>query len=295
MAARALIAAFVIAGSLGSAGADPTPGQGGDFVAPPPPTYKASGVTVEEHLGAQLPVDARFRDLDGKVVTLGEVLKADVLPTILTFNYSDCPLLCSLQLNGLTATMPKVAEGGGELALRPGAHYRIVTISLEPTESLAKLAKMKERYVERLPEAQRAEARRGWTFLAAEIPGDGAAIRRVAETVGFKYTYIAERAEWAHPSAFIFVSTSGAVTRYVYGFDLEPTVLRESIIKAGMSEPATAAGFMHVCYFYDPDASNHSRAGVTALRIGAASFVVLLLSGLGLLHFVRRNHRREMS
>ncbi len=262
----------------------------GDVVMAPPPTFEASEVRVDEHLGARLPEAARFRDLDGKSVTLGEVLRADKLPVILTFNYSDCPMLCSMQLNGLTATMPDVATPkGDELAMRPGVHYRIVTISLEPQDGPAKLTKMRDRYLARLPEALRADARAGWTVLAAERQGDPSQIKLVAETVGFKYVYAKTRAEWAHPSAFIFTSQTGIVTRYVYGFELPPAVLRESLIKAGMAEPAEAAGFAHLCYFYDPDASNHSRAGVMALRIGAAGFLVLLLSGLGVLHMVRRS------
>src|SRR5690606_21195050 len=105
----------------------------------------------------------------------------DVLPTILTFNYSDCPMLCNLQLNGLTAVLPAIAEKHEGALFRVGTQFRIVTIDLEPSESLEKMHKMRERYLERLPEAQRAAARSGWTFLVAETPGDGAAIRRVAD------------------------------------------------------------------------------------------------------------------
>ena len=247
-------------------------------IMPPPPTYQATGVTIEEHLGARLPVDAKFRTSDGAFVTLGEVLAGDT-PVIVTFNYSDCPLLCSLQLNGLTAAMPGIE-------LKPGTHYRVITISLNPDEQLHKLAAMKAKYIERAG-GQTDHIATGWTFLAAATPGDDAAIRRVADVVGFKYTYIADRAEWAHPSAFVFASNTGVVTRYVHGFELAPDVFRESIIKAGMAEPATAAGFLHLCYFYDPDAKNHSRAGVIALRIGAAGCVVLL-AAFGTIALVRR-------
>lgn len=263
-----------------------------DDIMPPPPSYKASGVTVDEHLGAQVPRDVRFRTSDGRSVSLGQLLTGE-LPTILTFNYSDCPMLCSLQLNGLTAALPKVSEpaelDGKQVALRLGTQFRIITIDLEPTESLAKLAKMKDRYIERLPEAQRTAARDGWTFLVAELPGDGAAIRRVADAVGFSYTYIPERAEWAHPAALIFLSTAGVVTRYVYGIEFEPAMMRESLIKAGLAEASTAVGFMNRCYHFDPDANSRTHAGVLALRLGAAGFAVLLLSGLGVVHLLRRS------
>ncbi|MBS1121325.1 MAG: SCO1/SenC/PrrC family protein [Deltaproteobacteria bacterium] len=276
--------------------------DGTDEILAPPPTYQAGGVTVDEHLGARLPIDAKFRTHDGKSITLGEALRGD-LPTILTFNYADCPMLCSMMLNGLTAAMPGAAKPGpapvnaaaaaagaprsGDVVFRLGAQYRILTISLEPNEKLDKLTKMRTRYIDRLPEDQRADAQAGWTYLT----GDAEEIRRVAEVVGFKYTFIPERAEWAHPAAFIFLSSAGIVTRYVYGIELEPAVLRESIFKAGLAEPATATGFMLRCYHYDPDANNHSRAGMMALRVAAGGFVVLLLVGLGVLHLLRRHSR----
>lgn len=266
----------------------------GEEILPPPPTYRANDVEVNERLGARVPADALFRDQTGRIVTLGEALSpkgpdAVALPTILTFNYSDCPMLCNLQLNGLSAVLPAIGERQDGTLFKLGGQFRIVTIDLEPNDSLAKLNKMRDRYIERLPEAQRASARAGWTYLVAATPGDGAAIRRVAESVGFSYTYLADRAEYAHPAALIFLSVKGTVTRYVYGIEFDPQIMRESIIKAGTSEPATAVGFMNRCYHFDPDANNHTRAGVMALRIGAAGFVVLLLSGLGMMHFIKKS------
>jgi protein SCO1/2 len=258
-----------------------------DSIPAPPPTYKGSEVTVDERLGARVPLAARFRTSDGTPVALADVLRGE-LPVILTFNYSSCPMLCSLQLNGLSAALPQLDT------IRLGAQFRIVTIDLEPDESLAKLAAMKARYIDRLPEAQRDRARTGWTFLAAAVPGDASQIRSVADAVGFHYAYVSERAEWAHPAALIMLAASGQVTRYVYGIDFEPAVLRESIIKAGVAEPLTAIGFMNRCYHFDPDETSHARAGVVALKIGAAGFGVLLLSTLGLLHFVRKARRGDV-
>lgn len=295
MARSTHIAALVIGLLSGTAIAHAEGASPSDEILPPPPTYKANGVTVDEHVGATIPLDAAFRTSEGNRVTLNSLLTGD-LPTILTFNYSDCPMLCSLQLNGLAAVLPKIAEpvdldgpdGKKTVAFRTGQQLRIITIDLEPNEPLTKLTKMKERYIGKLPEGQRAAAEKGWTFLAAATPGDGAAIRRVAESVGFKYVYVEDRAEWAHPAALIFLSSTGAVTRYVYGIEFDPKVIRESVIKAGLAEPATAVGFLNRCYHFDPDANSHTRAGVLALRLGAVGFLVLLLSGLGFIHVRRR-------
>jgi protein SCO1/2 len=263
--------------------------DGADEILPPPPTYKGNDVAVVEQLGAHVPLDARFRTTDGKLVVLGDLLGGD-LPVILTFNYSDCPMLCSLQLNGLVNVIPQLASGNPKPALLLGVQYKIITIDLEPNESIEKLGKMRERYLERIPKEQRDNARAGWTFLSAS--GDPAAIRRVADAVGFKYTYIPERAEWAHPAALIMLSSAGAVTRYVYGIEFDPLIARESILKAGQSEPATAVGFLNRCYHYDPDATSHAHAGVVAMRIGAAGFIVLMISAFGLMRFLKK-HRRS--
>ena len=121
-------------------------------------------------------------------------------------------------------------------------------------------------------------------------------VRRVADSVGFHYHYIPERKEWAHPAALIFLASTGMVTRYVFGIEFEPAMMRESIFKAGTSQGAASVGFMNRCYHYDPDANSHARAGVLALRIGAASFLVLLVSGFGLFRFIKKHgHQGDKS
>jgi len=307
MASSSLIAFAGTLGALALGVFGPTPALGhpdtrggaaaaapDDEIPAPPPTFQAGNVTVDERVGGRIPLDARFRTQDGTKTTLGELLRGG-LPVVLTFNYSDCPMLCSVQLNGLTAALPRVGERGpspdptrGDAQFRVGAQFRIVTIDLEPNETLDKARAMRERYLARLPEGQRDVARTGWTFLVAATPGDGAEIRRVADAVGFRYTYIADRAEWAHPAALILLSASGVVTRYVYGIDYEPAMLRASIYKAGLAEPAAAVGFLLRCYHFDPDANSHAHAGVLAMRFGAAGFLLVLLIALGALHLARR-------
>ena len=277
-----------------------------DFVPEPPPTYKAGKVTVDEKLGSSIPGYLKFRDQDGREVTLRDVLRGD-LPTILTFNYSDCPMLCSLQLNGLSmvldelatptaldpsaAARPELVEAGRKAVVKLGAQFRVVTVVLEPTQPLAKTQATRTSYLEKLSEKDRALAAKGWTFLSAVDASDSRAIAALADSVGFRYTYIKERAEWAHPAALIFLSSSGSVTRYVYGTQFEASVIRESVIKAGLSEPSTAIGFMNRCYHYDPDANNHARAGVLTLRIGALVFVGLMILAFAGRRFFRRQPR----
>lgn len=246
-------------------------------------TYQANDVLVNEQLGGLVPADATFRTVDGLPTTLGVALSGPI-PTILTFNYSSCPQLCSLQLNGLVNSLR-------ELDMKVGQQFRVITISLDPDETLSHASAMRERYLESIPAEQRDVARAGWTFLLARFPGDASQVRRVADSVGFTYKYIADRAEYAHPAALIFLSTRGTVTRYVYGIEFAKDMMHESIAKAGIAEPSTAAGFMNRCYHFDPSANDHSRGGVLALQLGGAAFV-LFLTTVGFF-YLRRISRRE--
>src|SRR4029079_5103179 len=155
MSSSALIALVGMAGALVLAAAGPAPARAhpgpeaaarpaapDDEILAPPPTFQAGGVRVDEHLGGRVPLDAAFRTQDGTPVTLGDVLRGG-LPVILTFNYSDCPMPCRAQLNSLRAGLPEVGElgaspdpGKGDVAFRVGVQFRIVTIDLEPNETL---------------------------------------------------------------------------------------------------------------------------------------------------------------
>jgi protein SCO1/2 len=282
-ASVALLAVAVV--SIGGLAAAAPPAVPFDEAVPEAP--KAfDGIGVREQLGAQVPLDLAFRDHTGKAVTLADYVKGD-LPVILTFNYSDCPMLCSLQLNGLVAALPQIR-------LMAGRQFRLVTVVIEPKEAPARAAQTRDKYLERLTQlglsrpARDAAAAGGWTFLVAEREGDDAAIRRLADTVGFGYKFVPERNEWAHPAALIFLSPKGTVTRYVGDVQYGPELLTQSIMSAGTSEPSASAGFILSCFHYDADVNNYSHGGMSALRYAAAGFLLLMLTAFGTWRYMRR-------
>ncbi|MCE9572583.1 MAG: SCO family protein, partial [Deltaproteobacteria bacterium] len=260
----------------GEGAVDPDKAQ--DYVPQAPKAFEGIGLT--EKLGAQLPLDLPFRDQDGKDVTLGQYFRDD-LPVIVTFNYSDCPMLCSQQLSALVTALPTL-----ESSFEVGKTFRLVTIDLEPRESPARVAETRAKYLARLPEAQRAEAAAGWTFLVSRRLGDDNSIRAAAAAVGFGYKYVPDRKEWAHPAVLIFASSRGKVTRYVGGLDYPADLMRGSIILAGLSETSTTAGFVNNCFHYEP--KSHAYVAVVSMRIGVIAFFVLLLTVLGVWRVARR-------
>jgi protein SCO1/2 len=240
------------------------------------------GLEIAEKHGAKVPGELAFRDETGAAVTLGSYFDGE-LPVLLTFNYSNCPMLCSVQLDLLARSLPR-------LDLRAGRQYRIVTISLDPAETPATAAKTKERYVALFPEDQRDDVRAGWRFLT----GDASAVAALADTVGFRYRYVAETKEYVHPATLIFLSPWGAVTRYFHGIGYVPEQLDVSIFQAGAGEYGVSLGFLLACFRHDPDANSHAESGVRAMRYGAMGFVALLLGSFGAWQWARARRGRKM-
>lgn len=290
MAGKSTYAALALASTVALAmGAAPSwasatdgavdPAQALDYVPTAPKAFEGIGLT--EQLGGQLPMDLPFRDQDGKDVRLGDYFR-DELPVIVTFNYSDCPMMCSQQLSALVTALPTLDS------FQVGKTFRIVTIDLEPRESPARVAETRAKYIDRLPEAQRAAARAGWVFLTARRLGDESAIRAAANAVGLGYKYVPERKEWAHPAVLVFTSSRGKITRYIGGIDYPADLMRATIVMAGMAETSTTAGFVNNCFHYEP--KSHAYVAVASMRIGAIAFIVVMLAAFGVWRVARRRH-----
>ena len=82
------------------------------------------GVTVDQNLGARIPLGLPLKDSLGRRTKAGYYIDG-VKPTIITMNYSDCPMLCNVQLNQLTKALD-------QLDLKINEDFRILTVSIDP-------------------------------------------------------------------------------------------------------------------------------------------------------------------
>jgi len=260
--------------------------------APPPPAAgelppELEGVDLEEHLKASLPTELEFTDDHGRKVRLGELFRSG-MPTMLTFNYSNCPLLCSVQLGGLTKAMAKMRR-------MPGESFRIITIVLDPTESPKRARETKEGYLTQLARAREAlglpaatHADEGWSFLV----GKEADIRAVADTVGFHYKYHPGRKEYLHPAVFMMITPLGTVAQYIPGVSFESETLEAAVTSAALG--VTTEGtqeFILSCYHYEPpEGFNAFRIMQIVGMVFAALVVIVIVS----LHLKSRLSRRPM-
>ena len=246
------------------------------------------GVGIEQHLEAQLPLDATFTDASGQPFALGEAF--DEIPVILTLNYFDCPQLCDMQLANLALAM-------GTMGLQLGEDYKVVTISIDPKDTPKKMGELRDRYVLSYLESSlgaeedrvEATAKSGWICLTGEV----LEIDRVAETVGFGYRWLEVREEYAHQAANILCSPSGKVMRYLE--EIDPAlagVLRLSLVEASEGKVGTLFDGMFLnCFKFDPTAGQYTLAATRLLKVAAALTVLAVITGV---FFMKRGESQRL-
>ncbi len=225
-----------------------------------------SEVGIDEKLGEPLPLDLAFVNERGEDVTLGQLFYRD-RPVILTMNYSDCPMLCMLQLNGLV-------DGLLDISLMPGKDFEILSVSIDPTETPERARLTHQRYVKAYGKP---EAASGWHFWV----GKQANIKKLADAIGFRYKFVPEQGEYAHTASLIFCTPEGVISRYVDGVYFEPTTLRLSLIEAGEGKIGTSMDrILLFCFDWDSTTGRYAPVAQRLMRFGAGLTLLVLFLGL---------------
>lgn len=230
-------------------------------------------VGIDEHLDAVLPLDAAFVDETGRDVTLGDYFGRDK-PVVLALVYYRCPMLCNLILDGLTSSMK-------ELEWTAGGEFDVVAVSFDPTET-PKLAGIKRQAY--LKQYGRPEGDAGMHFLTTSSQ---ATIDRLTDTVGFRYTFVEDRNEYAHTAALFLITPDGRISKYLYGIVYDPRTLRLALVEAGEGKVGTIVDrVLLYCFHYDADEGKYSLVARQVMKLGGGVMVVVL--GLTLFVFWRR-------
>jgi protein SCO1/2 len=225
-------------------------------------------VKVDEQLDAQVPLDASFHDIDGKTVRLGDLIDGK-RPTLLTFAYFNCPVLCSLILNSAASSMAKIPWTIGQ-------EFDVITISIDPHETAERARSKREGL---LSSYGRPEAAHGWHFLM----GDEAQIARVTDAVGYRFHYDDETKQFAHPGTLVLVQPNGRVSRYLYGLEYPPNDLRMGLLEASQGKLiSTTEQVLLFCYRYDAHQGRYVIMANRVMQIGAALTALLLGGALAL-------------
>lgn len=235
-------------------------------------------VGFEQNLNAALPLDAKFRDEAGNTIALRQYFGRR--PVVLALVYYDCPMLCTLILNGLTSSL-KIVN------LDAGTDFDIVAVSFDPRETPELALAKKAEYVR---EYGRSGTERGWHFLT----GDEKSIRRLTEAVGFKYYWDEESKQFAHASGVMVATPDGKLSKYLYGIDYAPRDVRLALVEASAGRIGSPVDRMLLyCYHYDPATGKYTLAVMNIVRMLGTATVAAI--GLFVFLMLRRERRTANS
>ncbi|MCF7805857.1 MAG: SCO family protein [Candidatus Marinimicrobia bacterium] len=268
---RPITLALVMIGILSLAIADPVSAQ---ISAKNP--QELQKIDVDEHLGETIPLDLEFTDHNGNTVTLEKYFRKDK-PVLLTLAYYECPMLCTLVLNGISKTVDS-------LSWTPGKDYQIVTVSIDPRET-AELAKAKhDLYLEQLDKQVSGD---DWAFLV----GEESQSKKLADALGFNYYYVEDKDIYAHPAVSYVLTEKGKISRYLYGINFKKKNLRLALTEGSEGEVGTITDkVLLYCYQYNPDADGYVLVAENVMKLGGALTVVILGSVLGVFWW-REKHK----
>jgi protein SCO1/2 len=197
-------------------------------------------------------------------------------PLILALGYFHCPSLCGIVRADLFHAL-----GSSELV--GGRDYALIDVSIDPKETSSDAASAKAQDMARFPAPG---AEHGWHFLT----GPAAAVKSIADAVGFRDRFDPRLGQFLHASGIVFITPTGVVSSYLLGVGYQPGDVRVAITRANRGTVASAAlPILLLCYDYDASTGRYTLAIMKLLRLAGA--ITVLTVGVTLFLAFRRGGR----
>lgn len=234
-------------------------------------------VGIDQKLNQQVPLDLVFRDEYGRQKPLSTYFQTGK-PVVLALVYHQCPMLCSMILNGVESSLKAIS-------FNPGQDFEVLAVSFDPRDTPEIAAAKKENYLKRY---NRPGTANGWHFLT----GDEANIRALTDAVGFRYKYDESTKQYAHASGIMILTPSGRTSRYFYGVEYAPRDVRLGLVEASHNKIGSPVDqILLFCYHYDPTTGKYGAMAMNMVRFAGAAFT--LICGTFLLIVWRRDFRAD--
>lgn len=232
------------------------------------------GVGVKEHLGEKLDLASiEFTDSNDSLKHKLQDYFQSGKPTLINLVYFECPMLCTMVLNG-------VKDGLKNVSWSAGKEYNILTISINPNDTPA-LAKFKrENYLKSYLDGADSrihhdalDAAAGWRFLT----GTEDQIKKIAEQLGFEYKYDSFQKQYAHPAVTFVITPDGTISRYLYGITYQPKDLKLALLEASQGKVGSVFDrLLMFCYHYEPSARGYTLQATRVMQAGGVAMLALL-------------------
>jgi protein SCO1/2 len=236
------------------------------------------GVSIEQNLGTRIPLVLPFFDETGREVALAEYF--DDKPVVLVPVYYECPMLCTMVLNGVLKSIRA-------LSFDAGNEYDIVTFSFDPRETHELAKRKKDLYLNKYG---REGAEEGWHFLTA----DSASIAQLARAIGFNYRYDEESNQYVHASGIMVLTPDGVISRYFYGIEYSARDLKFGLLEASESRIGSPVDqLLLYCFHYDPTTGKYGVIVMNVVRLAGTTTAVLVI-GFIVLMLIRDRKKKSL-
>ena len=223
--------------------------------------------------GATLPLDLRFRDSNGRPVTLREAIGQG--PALLLFVDYSCRTVCK----------PALAIAAGALAdtaLAPNRDYRLIVAGIDAKDSPADAGAMLQQIGDP-----------GVAGATVALMRSGDDVKQLADAAGYGFSYDPEIDQYAHPAGLLVLTSSGRVTRVLSSLALNAQDLKLALIEAGQGRVGGLTGRLTLlCYGFDAAHGVYAPAIGRLLQIAGALTVLLIGLAIGLMLRRGRSMRR---
>jgi protein SCO1/2 len=235
-------------------------------------------VGIDQKLNQPVPLDLMFRDETGRSVNLGDYFGQK--PVILVLAYYECPMLCTMVLNGVLRSLRA-------LSFDVGHQFNVVTVSFNPKETPELAAAKKKNYIAGYG---RAGAETGWHFLT----GDENSIQQLTDAVGFRYHYDPQAKQYVHASGIMVLTPQGKLARYFYGIEYSANDLRLGLVEASQGKIGSPVDqLLLYCFHYDPVTGKYG-AIITRIIQLAGIATALMLAAFMIVMFRRDRHTKPL-
>ncbi|HET9795438.1 MAG TPA: SCO family protein [Thermoanaerobaculia bacterium] len=240
------------------------------------PQSALADVSIDQKLGAKLPLDATFRDETGRAVRLGDFFGRR--PVLLAFVYYECPMLCSYVESGTLKALRV-------LSFTAGREFDLVTISIDPSD-LPKIASAKR--LDFLRQYARPAADSGVHYLT----GPAESVAAVTRAAGFRYVPDPETKGFSHAAGIMLATPDGRLSKYFYGIEYSARDLKLAMMEASNARIGSPVDrVLLYCSHYDPGTGKYGVVVMRVVRLGGIATVGTL--GVFMAVMFRRERRRK--
>ena len=233
-----------------------------------------------DKIGMKLDPELTFVDERGYPFRFGQLFPGD-RPVVLVPGYYACPDMCGQVIHGMLDALNAVD-------LTPGNDYLIVNVSIDPRETPEVAKERKQKFLSQLT---RVGGDEGWRFLTTS---NEAEIKKLTDSVGFRFFWAEHDNRFAHPGALLFFTPQGVLSRVLTGTTFDSADARLAIVEASAGKLGTFWDEVRLnCLTFDDRSGTYALMGMTVMRIGGVITIVAIAAMILLM--LRRERARAQN